>query len=56
MTAPLAAGSVSFRLYPHGLDASATVEELRAQAALALTSGFDGVMISERHGGIVHLD
>jgi alkanesulfonate monooxygenase SsuD/methylene tetrahydromethanopterin reductase-like flavin-dependent oxidoreductase (luciferase family) len=53
MTTPFARGSVSFRLYPHGLDAVAMVEELRAQAALAVASGFDGVMISERHGGIV---
>ena len=52
MTAPFADGSISFRLYPHGLGAVETVDELRAQAALAIESGFDGVMISERHGGI----
>ncbi len=52
MTAPLAAGSVSLRLYPHDdLDPPAIVDELRAQAALASTSGFDGVMTSEHHGG-----
>ena len=49
---PLAEGSISLRLYPHGgLDASAVVAELRHQAALAVASGFDGVMTSEHHGG-----
>ena len=52
MTAPLAAGSISLRLYPH-LDRPAPeiVEELRAQAALAADHGFDGVMVSEHHAG-----
>lgn len=52
MTAPLASGSISLRLYPH-LDrpAPAIVEELRAQAALAADHGFDGVMVSEHHAG-----
>lgn len=50
--APLAPGSVSLRLYPHeGLDASAIVAELCAQAVLAAEGGFDGVMTSEHHGG-----
>jgi alkanesulfonate monooxygenase SsuD/methylene tetrahydromethanopterin reductase-like flavin-dependent oxidoreductase (luciferase family) len=50
--APFAAGSVSLRLYPHlDLGAPEIVEELRAQAALASTNGFDGVMTSEHHGG-----
>jgi alkanesulfonate monooxygenase SsuD/methylene tetrahydromethanopterin reductase-like flavin-dependent oxidoreductase (luciferase family) len=49
---PLAPGSVSLRLYPHdGLDATAIVHEMRAQAALAADSGFDGVMTSEHHNG-----
>lgn len=52
---PLAAGSVSLRLYPHEVDppmsAVETVAELRAQAALAAGVGFDGVMTSEHHGG-----
>ena len=50
--APLASGSISLRLYPH-LDrpAPAGVEELRAQAALAATHGWDGVMVSEHHAG-----
>ncbi len=52
MSAPFGSGSVSLRLYPHlDLDAPAIVEELRAQAALAATQGFDGVMTSEHHGG-----
>jgi alkanesulfonate monooxygenase SsuD/methylene tetrahydromethanopterin reductase-like flavin-dependent oxidoreductase (luciferase family) len=52
VVAPLAAGSVSLRLYPHdGLDAAAVIEELRVQAALAAHVGFDGVMTSEHHGG-----
>jgi alkanesulfonate monooxygenase SsuD/methylene tetrahydromethanopterin reductase-like flavin-dependent oxidoreductase (luciferase family) len=50
--APFAAGSVSLRLYPHlDLDGPAIVEELRAQAALAVEHGFEGVMTSEHHGG-----
>jgi alkanesulfonate monooxygenase SsuD/methylene tetrahydromethanopterin reductase-like flavin-dependent oxidoreductase (luciferase family) len=45
-------GSVSLRLYPHNdLPASDVVAELRAQAALAAEHGFDGVMVSEHHGG-----
>ncbi len=50
---PFDAGSVSFRSYPNdGLDPTATIDELRAQAALAVTNGFDGVMTSEHHGGL----
>jgi alkanesulfonate monooxygenase SsuD/methylene tetrahydromethanopterin reductase-like flavin-dependent oxidoreductase (luciferase family) len=49
---PLAAGSISLRLYPHSdHSAEEVVRELRAQAALATQSGFDGVMTSEHHGG-----
>jgi alkanesulfonate monooxygenase SsuD/methylene tetrahydromethanopterin reductase-like flavin-dependent oxidoreductase (luciferase family) len=52
MTAPFAPGSVSLRLYPHNdLDAVGIVDELRAQAALAVEHGFDGIMTSEHHGG-----
>jgi alkanesulfonate monooxygenase SsuD/methylene tetrahydromethanopterin reductase-like flavin-dependent oxidoreductase (luciferase family) len=52
VVAPLARGSISLRLYPHdGPDASAIVDELRVQAALAAHVGFDGVMTSEHHGG-----
>ncbi|MDQ1380741.1 MAG: hypothetical protein QOJ71_1460 [Actinomycetota bacterium] len=50
--APFAPGSFSFRSYPnHGLGPIETIEELRAQAALAVEHGFDGVMTSEHHGG-----
>jgi len=52
MRAPFAPGSVSIRLYPHNaLGATAIVDELCAQARLALETGFDGVMTSEHHGG-----
>jgi alkanesulfonate monooxygenase SsuD/methylene tetrahydromethanopterin reductase-like flavin-dependent oxidoreductase (luciferase family) len=52
MTAP-EAGSISMRLYPHNdlSDPQAIVAELRVQAHLASTAGFDGVMNSEHHGG-----
>jgi alkanesulfonate monooxygenase SsuD/methylene tetrahydromethanopterin reductase-like flavin-dependent oxidoreductase (luciferase family) len=50
--APFAPGSVSLRCYPHlGLPAPHIVDELRAQAALAVEHGFDGVMTNEHHGG-----
>lgn len=48
---PLASGSVSLRLYAETGDAVAILDELRAQAALAVGSGFDGVMVSEHHAG-----
>jgi alkanesulfonate monooxygenase SsuD/methylene tetrahydromethanopterin reductase-like flavin-dependent oxidoreductase (luciferase family) len=52
MNQPFAPGSVSLRLYPHGdLPATAIVDELCAQAALAARHGFDGVMTSEHHAG-----
>lgn len=52
VTDPFARGSVSLRLYPNeGLAASATVDELCAQARAAAEHGFDGVMTSEHHGG-----
>jgi alkanesulfonate monooxygenase SsuD/methylene tetrahydromethanopterin reductase-like flavin-dependent oxidoreductase (luciferase family) len=52
MGVPFAPGSVSFRSYPHSeLDATAIVDELRAQAAAARRCGFDGVMTSEHHAG-----
>lgn len=47
-----AAGSVSLRLYPHNeLSAAGVVDELCGQALLGIDSGFDGVMLSEHHGG-----
>jgi len=49
---PFARGSISLRLYPHlDLAAPEIVEELCAQAGLAIECGFDGVMTSEHHGG-----
>jgi alkanesulfonate monooxygenase SsuD/methylene tetrahydromethanopterin reductase-like flavin-dependent oxidoreductase (luciferase family) len=51
-TAPFARNSVSLRLYPHNeLDALAISSALVEQAALGLDGGFDGVMVSEHHGG-----
>lgn len=51
-TEPFAADSVSLRLYPHDdLEPPALVDELRAQARLAVEHGFQGVMTSEHHGG-----
>ena len=49
---PFAPGSVSLRLYPHNdLPAPEVVEELRRQARAGEAGGFDGVMVSEHHGG-----
>src|SRR5438874_13136324 len=48
---PFERHSVSLRMYPHALPAAGIVDELRTQAALAVASGFDGVMVSEHHGG-----
>ena len=51
-TKPLAPGSLSLRLYPHlELPAPEVVDELVAQAQLAMASGFDGTMVSEHHNG-----
>ena len=52
MNQPFAPGSVSLRLYPHAdLPATAILDELREQAALAARHAFDGVMTSEHHAG-----
>jgi alkanesulfonate monooxygenase SsuD/methylene tetrahydromethanopterin reductase-like flavin-dependent oxidoreductase (luciferase family) len=51
-TGPFARGSVSLRLYPPRLDdPTAVLDELISQARLAVDAGFDGVLLSERHGG-----
>jgi alkanesulfonate monooxygenase SsuD/methylene tetrahydromethanopterin reductase-like flavin-dependent oxidoreductase (luciferase family) len=51
-SAPFARGSISLRLYPHNeLDAAGIVNELCDQAERGLSSGFDGIMTSEHHGG-----
>ena len=49
---PFADGSISFRLYPQALGPTEALDEMKAQASLAVESGFDGLMVSERHGGI----
>ena len=50
---PFAPGSVSIRLYPHTeLDPTGVVDELVTQARCATAAGFDGVMVSEHHGGM----
>jgi alkanesulfonate monooxygenase SsuD/methylene tetrahydromethanopterin reductase-like flavin-dependent oxidoreductase (luciferase family) len=46
---PLAAGSVSLRLYPHDVAAVEQIRLLRAQARLGVEAGYDGVMVSEHH-------
>ena len=51
MGRPLAAGSVSLRVYPHPLAAPDVVAEMQAQARIAEAAGFDGIMTSEHHGG-----
>jgi alkanesulfonate monooxygenase SsuD/methylene tetrahydromethanopterin reductase-like flavin-dependent oxidoreductase (luciferase family) len=52
MTEPFAPGSISLRLYPHNdLPATEISSSLCEHAALGLRSGFDGVMVSEHHGG-----
>jgi len=52
--APLAAGSISLRLYPHDLPPAEVVAELRTQARLGESAGFDGMMTSEHHGGFAN--
>ena len=49
MSAPLAAGSVSLRLYPHDRPPVEQIAVIRAQAAAADAAGYDGVMVSEHH-------
>jgi alkanesulfonate monooxygenase SsuD/methylene tetrahydromethanopterin reductase-like flavin-dependent oxidoreductase (luciferase family) len=51
MSAPLARGSVSLRVYPLDLDPAGVVINLQEQALLAEEAGFDGCMTSEHHGG-----
>lgn len=46
---PLAAGSVSLRLYPHDAGSCEQVELIRHQASSAASAGYDGVMVSEHH-------
>lgn len=51
MRAPLAAGSISLRMYPHALPPDQIIAEMRSQARVAEAAGFDGIMTSEHHGG-----
>ncbi len=46
---PLAAGSVSLRLYPHDVSACEQLDLIRSQAESAVSAGYDGVMVSEHH-------
>ncbi|SHL07789.1 Luciferase-like monooxygenase [Pseudonocardia thermophila] len=48
---PFAEGSISLGLYLEDLDATSAVHELLHQARLAEEAGFDGVTLSEHHGG-----
>lgn len=48
---PFADGSISLGLYLENLDATSAIRELLHQATLAEDSGFDGVTLSEHHGG-----
>jgi alkanesulfonate monooxygenase SsuD/methylene tetrahydromethanopterin reductase-like flavin-dependent oxidoreductase (luciferase family) len=45
---------VSLRLYPNDLPPGEVVVDLMAQARLAEACGFDGVMVSEHHGGFAN--
>jgi alkanesulfonate monooxygenase SsuD/methylene tetrahydromethanopterin reductase-like flavin-dependent oxidoreductase (luciferase family) len=51
MNAPLGSGSVSMRLYPHDTTPAEVIRLFRDEARRAEEAGFDGVMISEHHGG-----
>jgi alkanesulfonate monooxygenase SsuD/methylene tetrahydromethanopterin reductase-like flavin-dependent oxidoreductase (luciferase family) len=49
---PFSPGGISLRLYPHNeLPAEDIVRVMREQAVAAVAAGFDGVMVSEHHGG-----
>ena len=51
MSAPLAPGSVSLRLYPCPGTPADQIDELRHEVRLAEEVGYDGVMVSEHHAG-----
>ena len=48
---PFGAGSVALGLHLSGGDAAGAVDALRAQAIAADQAGFDGLTLSEHHGG-----
>lgn len=50
-TKPFAPQAISLRLYPHQMEPGAALDELQRQSQMAVAAGFDGVMLSERHGG-----
>jgi len=51
MTDPLGRKSIALGLHPSSGEASAAIQLLRRQAAAAEAGGFDGVTLSEHHGG-----
>jgi alkanesulfonate monooxygenase SsuD/methylene tetrahydromethanopterin reductase-like flavin-dependent oxidoreductase (luciferase family) len=51
---PFAAGSISLGLSAVGGDARAIAGRLRDDAVTAVSAGFDGVTLSEHHGGFPH--
>ena len=51
MTLPFADGSISIRLYGHAADVDGILEALLSQARRAESAGFDGITVSEHHGG-----
>ncbi len=51
MTGALSPGSISIRLYASAPDAAGILADLLEQARHADAAGFDGVMVSEHHGG-----
>lgn len=50
-TSPFAEGTISLGIYLEDLDPTAAVAELLHQATLAEQAGFDGITLSEHHGG-----
>jgi len=53
-TTPFAPGSVSLGLTPVGRSVTRIVPQLVEDAAAAIEAGFDGVTLSEHHGGLPH--
>jgi alkanesulfonate monooxygenase SsuD/methylene tetrahydromethanopterin reductase-like flavin-dependent oxidoreductase (luciferase family) len=49
---PFGTGSVSVSLYLHDVDPDQALRELVTQAQIAEAVGFDGVTVSEHHGGM----
>ena len=52
--APFGDGSVAFKPYLHDqLEPASRLEELRLQMRLAVEVGFDGIVMSEHHNGLI---